>query len=941
MLTPYAPTSTPRQEFFDITYCYFPITFRPPPDDPYGITTQDLKSALRKCLTANPMLAPHAMPLLLEKLAASGGSTKRDTLDTLEHALPVFGQAAVLANQKKLWEGFKVEIMAATDEETSVYAQRALASFLRVLYGDAPANEDIPQDGIATRIVTDALTELEAPEKSLAKPATDLLVSMVKACPATSHLATYALLDQMLTMFKDPDVTTIRAPILGHIATLLKALREVYAVDGEGQAENKQAAAAAPTLFKFAAPASSTTASSSADVEMTTPRTYEADGRPLDAVRDELLSALSNGIRSPSYRSSALLAFVHLTHIPSFLTPAETNYMAESVNDLILSPTAEDVRGAALDGLRDIARVNPRVLEETTLPLLFARLPDGISSDDGAESTRGVVRRALGALARLCTQEALFDTLVVKLFAKLELICATPTGSAQEHEGNVGYVRGLLVTVLTVLEEKTRSKHADVARYGVTLPPRLFSLVLSGAARAADGNGNGDTPPPVATDERVIRDIGRLLTVLVRALGADKQAELAQWMYSVLLSGSENAPSSPSIQPLEATAPTAHRNTLYAFSAALIPLSKQVPLPCSSTEWLQRTLDFVLTCTTTLQADGGYRLLAASVNKHVGEPVPADALAVLDAFWKHEVAKDEAGVREGWTLDGVSRHNRAIRAWFWLCKALIVRNSAHGQAFFERARGALLANTASPYVAKEAAKCTGLVAHSEDGVLSKENGAVVRLLWKQKFFAYLVPRIIEAYQGGLGRQGAAAASSPPSSSSSIHLIALASVLPHMPRQTTTERLPDIFPLLIRALELPDGQARSSAATTLTLAAAVGKQERDAAIRSGGGGGGSSTSTSTSTSRPRNSLDLVEDHLATLVDRLLSISQPSRDSPPQTRIAALRCLGTIARTVPYTTLKNQQVKVTRALNGPGWGVDDPRKDVRVQAVDTKAVWHAVG
>ena len=178
---------------YDITYCYFPITFRPPPDDPYGISTQDLKSALRACLTANPLLAPYAMPLLLEKLAASGGNTKRDTLETLAEAMPIFGKAAIEANQRKLWEGFKVEIMAATDEETSLYAQRALASFLRTLYHDT---EKTPE-GIATRIVADALDELQEPEKSLAKPATELLVSMVHACPATAHLATYALPDQM------------------------------------------------------------------------------------------------------------------------------------------------------------------------------------------------------------------------------------------------------------------------------------------------------------------------------------------------------------------------------------------------------------------------------------------------------------------------------------------------------------------------------------------------------------------------------------------------------------------------------------------------------------------------------------------------------------------------------------------------------------------------
>jgi DNA repair/transcription protein MET18/MMS19 len=35
------------QDLFNIIFCYFPITFRAPADDPYGITSEDLKNALR------------------------------------------------------------------------------------------------------------------------------------------------------------------------------------------------------------------------------------------------------------------------------------------------------------------------------------------------------------------------------------------------------------------------------------------------------------------------------------------------------------------------------------------------------------------------------------------------------------------------------------------------------------------------------------------------------------------------------------------------------------------------------------------------------------------------------------------------------------------------------------------------------------------------------
>lgn len=83
-----------------MTFCYFPITFKPPPDDPYGITSDDLKSSLRyndyyyppnylvylasdielltfrKCLASNAQFAKFALPLILEKLSSTSGSAK-------------------------------------------------------------------------------------------------------------------------------------------------------------------------------------------------------------------------------------------------------------------------------------------------------------------------------------------------------------------------------------------------------------------------------------------------------------------------------------------------------------------------------------------------------------------------------------------------------------------------------------------------------------------------------------------------------------------------------------------------------------------------------------------------------------------------------------------------------------------------------------------------
>ena len=61
---------------FDSVFCYFPITFRPPPDDPYGITAQDLKGRLKDCIAASSFFAPFAFPQLIDKLDSTSPNVK-------------------------------------------------------------------------------------------------------------------------------------------------------------------------------------------------------------------------------------------------------------------------------------------------------------------------------------------------------------------------------------------------------------------------------------------------------------------------------------------------------------------------------------------------------------------------------------------------------------------------------------------------------------------------------------------------------------------------------------------------------------------------------------------------------------------------------------------------------------------------------------------------
>lgn len=117
------------EDLFDVTFCYFPINFTPPKDDPYGITSEELQVALRcvlvfcrlvrahkkanthrHALSATPHFGPLALPLLLDKLQASTKSAKSQSLLAIQECFPVYGRDCVIEYDRVFWEALCVEV---------------------------------------------------------------------------------------------------------------------------------------------------------------------------------------------------------------------------------------------------------------------------------------------------------------------------------------------------------------------------------------------------------------------------------------------------------------------------------------------------------------------------------------------------------------------------------------------------------------------------------------------------------------------------------------------------------------------------------------------------------------------------------------------------------------------------------------------------------------
>lgn len=194
----------------------------------------------------------------------------------------------------------------------------------------------------------------------------------------------------------------------------------------------------------------------------------------------------------------------------------------------------------------------------------------------------------------------------------------------------------------------------------------------------------------------------------------------------------------------------------------------------------------------------------------------------------------------------------------------------------------------------QSAVALSIIVEDGDRVLVKENGAVIRLLFKQRFFTFLLPKIVEGHKSAVG------------SDQAVYLIALSCLLQHIPKQMSLVELPKLLPLLITALDLPDPALRANVIDTLAILAKELPTEMAASVSS----------------------------IVLKVLKCIAGGSNAGSGVIKLRLASLAYLATLPATVEYSVLHPQKVLVLKEL---GTAVDDPRREIRRAAVDCRSRW----
>ncbi|KAF7730959.1 hypothetical protein EC973_001005 [Apophysomyces ossiformis] len=835
--------STYVEDLFEVTFCYFPITFKPPPDDPYGITAEDLKISLRQCLSATPLFAKFAVPLILEKLSSTSGSAKKDSMETLTACAPVFGAQALSPNIEEIFDSLKVEVLHATDESLENAALQAITSVVATLAAGVGGFIADPTEKALKPLIDECVASLKDTEPKNAKPNGRILHAAASASdPACTYIVN-SVIPLLLRYYRETEVATRRKAILDVILEFLEAGRELY---GSINTDSDMDQDCVTPLLAYKERFFST-------FEMALMASNEYNGLRLSG-----LQGLKQMILTKDYLSSDEASIF-------------TGIAIQSFNKMLLDEADEELRSAALQALSVVAEFSSQYLVEQTIPALINRLPKS-----SAEVRPIGYAQILRALKTLCPFPALFEMTTPLLLRHFDLLCETEMSEA--------YPRAVITTLLDILNIKSSQGHEDVKQCIDTIIPHLLSDVVRHSL--SDQN-------QIILSASILEPIASTISLVFQKADSIEQKRIVDRIFALYRDGDLSAfaiSSTAAFSPFSNAAPEAQKETVLLFSAILSSCRKDVVFPIASTEaYLDYLTELALKTTNRNLAVSLARIIGSMINKWLDK---ASLLLYVETTSKN--------------LQTVIEHRdsqNALLVYLWVCisgtvigltginfipqiaKALIMRSHPAGYELAAK----IIEWCSDLAYSDQAPQGFDILVGDDLLALNKPSFATMTILYKQRFFSYCLPRLLDGFRAS------------DEEVKHNYLIALSYLLKNVPKQILLDELPPLIPLLVQSLSLDEPTLKVSTLETFGLAI-------------------------------REAPEATTPHVRTIIPALLQLLK--EENPLTVRMAALKCLEQFPIGLPNEVLIPHVNFVTKQL---AHSLDDKKRVVRKEAVDCRAKW----
>ncbi|XP_059892455.1 MMS19 nucleotide excision repair protein homolog isoform X1 [Gadus macrocephalus] len=676
------------EELFEVTSCYFPVDFSPPPNDPHGITQETLILSLRAVLAGTPRFAEFLLPLIIEKLDSDIQSAKIDSLQTLTACLSTYEHKDLAEFLSGLWTSIRREVFQTASERVEgagLAALTALTSCLSRAILSSDSEDSL--NAFLDVVLKDCQHHLSEPDLKLVWPSAKLLQAACSASYRASHIVAAVVIPGLVEQYNSRTQCAHRRTILEVLQGFIHTVKNTSQSEDDGQTVLlAQRDALCAVVF-------SALAENNSDLQVTSMRVLSALGQ-------------QNGL----------------------LLESDVERAVDHLNRLILEEDDSKVSVSVIVCAESLSRLHPTVFITKMVPTLKQQIfSEPMVQGDGCtpsnESSQHAVRqRCVSALAAVSTQPSVVRESAPVL---LEVLKSAHTGRGGF---SVDEVVAVCFSLQRIADQALDSEETGRFFHDIIIP-RLLTLALQAALQ---GEGSPGNRSPLV-EEAVLSAMVGVISSACAKLQPELAGKMASRAVSLFLEDDVSFLSDnslpPHIQLLKQGGSWCCSQTVCLLMACVCSLPRSVEVP--QVERLMEQLEELsITCGHVPSYTSAAKCYAGLVNKR-----PAgDSLNALIQRSTKRVSSE---------LDSPASPHRtqAFTLLLWLAKGLLLRYHPLSTALTDKLFALLGDRELGPMVGDGFSL---LMSDSAD-VLNRGCHADVRIMYRQRFFTENSAKLLQGF----------------------------------------------------------------------------------------------------------------------------------------------------------------------------------------------------
>ncbi|KAK7918894.1 hypothetical protein WMY93_010178 [Mugilogobius chulae] len=680
------------EELFEVTSCYFPIDFSPPPNDPHGVTKEELILALRAILTGTPKFAEFLLPLIIEKVDSDVQSAKLDSLQTLAACVSQYEHKDLAEFLEGLWTSIRREVFQTSSEKIESAGLSALTALTSCVSRSVLSSDS--EDYLSTflsLVIKDCKHHLSEPDLKLVWPSAKLLQAACSASVRASHIITAAVMPGLIEQYNSRTQCSHRRTLLEAVQRFLQSVKSVSTTEKEENA-----------LFPYRS-----------------------------SLCGIVFSALSE--TNNSLQITAISVLTSLAQQEDLLEESDIELAVDHLTKLLLTDEDEKVCLAVVDCAGVLASLHPEQFISKMIPRLKIELfTVPMEMENSLEATKRpshhtVGQRCLTALAAVSSQPNVVQESTPVL---LELISAAHTGSVPFSVEDVV----LACLSLQRIAQQVQDTEETGRCFHDIIIPRLLSLALQAALQGEDV----PSPSPLVK-ESVLSAVVPVLTTSCSRLQSKSQQKPRPKAVSLFLNGNVSFlpdNSFPShIQLLKSNC-WKQSQMVCLLMACVCSLPRTVEVPHLD-ELLSALVELSCSSSHTLSFTSAAKCFAGLVNKRPqGE--------ALDSLIQKTVLR----ICSELDSPNSTLHTQAFTLLIWLAKALLLRYHPLSTALTDK----LFSLLDDANLGSVAADGFSLLMSDSSDVLNRACHADVRIMYRQRFFSENSSKLVQGFHAAKERK---------------------------------------------------------------------------------------------------------------------------------------------------------------------------------------------